>query len=263
MGDPPMSARSSMPAVSIILLNQGRRVRQNHQPTKALPALALAAIFIQACQLTPTFTTGYHSDWMAPATVGGSLAVRRFDEARPPRVYTEMDHMYLTWIPFVPYVSLPFECIDESVRILSQQIERDGPGPWRLAQQRAAPEFEDYTYPASVARAVADDLRAAKIFTSVDFVGANAPSGCRYVLSGTIHETPLVRSYTSFGLGMPGVPLWFAGLPENKTTAAIAVDLQLFDTDRQETIWQHQVRGELSRVTKLYTGAELSYGRDV
>ena len=226
---------------------------------RAVIALGLVA----GCQLTPTFNTGYRSDWMSSATVSGRLAVRRFDDQRPPRVYTQLDHMYLTSLPLVPYVTSPYERVDESVRLLSRQIETDGPGTPRIAEQHPAPDFEEYTYPASIARAVADDLRAAKVFSAVEYVGTTSLKGFRYVLSGTIRETPLWVTHTSYGLGAPGVLLWFTGLPMQKTTAVVALDLQLEDTERQEAIWRHELRGEVSRISVLYTSSEMSYGREI
>ena len=50
----------------------------------------------------------------------------------------------LTYVPFLPWVALPFERLDESVRIQSDAIEQSGRGMTRGASQNVAPLFEQW-----------------------------------------------------------------------------------------------------------------------
>lgn len=169
--------------------------------------------------------------------------------------------MFLLYIPIIPWVTMPFERIDESVRQISEGIERSGRGITLGADVKPAPEFEAYTYPESFPRTIAQDLAASELFTECRYVGDQPVDDARYVLSGSVHETPLRRSATSFGLGMPGVLLWFLPVPMAKTTASVEVDLSLVDQQTGEEIWKRTLSSEVSRFFMLYTSSAMVYGR--
>src|SRR5262249_51221244 len=148
-------------------------------------ALLLVAPLLAGCPVPASLVTGYRPSpaSLRPAPLDGGLAVHRFDDARPARVYSTQGRALIAMIPLVPWASLPFERLDEPVQLQS----KDGAPP-------TAPDYEQYTYPASFARAVADDLAAAGLFNRVVYTGRDNPPGYRYVLDGTILETPLVHS---------------------------------------------------------------------
>jgi hypothetical protein len=223
----------------------------------------LAALFCIGCQLTPTFTIGYDVGpaELRPTPIEGTLAVARFEEERSPRHYNTTGRMFLTYVPLIPYVTLRFERLEESIQIQSAGIEAGGRGMTRGAEQNVAPPFEEYYYPNSFAETIAKDLRAAGLFTSVEYVGDGPVGGHRYLLSGTLRETPLRNSTTSFGLGMAGVLLWLLPIPIAKTTAEIQLDLQLTDRQSGEVLWQDQLSSELHRYITLYTSSAMVYGR--
>ena len=229
---------------------------------RRLVAIVLT-LTVLGCQITPTFTTGYQFERAAlrPAPLGASLAVRRFQEGRPPRLYSTTGRLFLTYIPLVPYVTMPFERLDESVRITSESIQLSGRGMTLGAEQNVAPPFEQYTYPVSMARAIADDLRAAGIFTDVVYVGSDEPAGQRFVLTGTLRETPLRTTTTSFGLGMAGVLLWLLPVPISKTTGSATLDVELTDNVSGQVVWRKSLTSELSRLITLYTSSAIVYGR--
>ncbi len=104
-----------------------------------------------ACQLTPTFTTGYEvpTDQLRNSSLEGTLAVVMLEEARPDRVYTKQGKVFMTYIPFLLYVTLPLERLEESVRIQSDAIAKGGRGITMGATQNVAPRFEKYYYPNS------------------------------------------------------------------------------------------------------------------
>jgi hypothetical protein len=226
-------------------------------------AVVTIAIFSAGCQITPTFTTGYYvyQETLRPQPIQSSLAVKRFEEARPDRLYTKQGRMFLTYIPLLPYVSLPFERLDESVNIQSNSIKTSGSGITAGASQNVAPDFEEYTYPASVPRAIAADLDATGLFDKVVYVGTEATDSYRYVLSGQVRESPLHETVSSYGLGMGGVLLWFLPIPMEKTSAGIVVDLTLTDTATDTVIWNDTIESEVSRLITLYNSSAMVYGR--
>jgi len=219
------------------------------------------AVVTGGCQLTPTFTTGYyiHREALRAQPIQASLAVKRFEEVRPERVYTTQGRVFLTYVPLLPYVSLPFERLDESVKIQSDDIKVSGGGITAGAAQNVAPDFEEYTYPVSIPRAIAADLDTSGLFSKVSYVGAGATDGYRYVMTGSVRQSPLHETVTSYGLGMAGVLLWILPIPMQKTSASVTVDMTLTDTATNAAIWHDSIGGEVSRIATMYTSA-MVYG---
>jgi hypothetical protein len=238
--------------------------RGNLKQAARIINIVMLSIAIEGCQLTPTFTTGYylHQEALRPRPIESSLAVKRFDEARPERIYTKAGHVFLTYIPLLPYVSLSFERLDESIKIQSDNIKKaGGPGLTGGAGQNVAPEFEEYTYPSSMPRAIAADLDAAGLFSKVNYIGTGSAEGYRYVLTGQVRESPLHETGTSYGLGMAGVLLWLLPIPMGKTSASVTVDLVLTDTTTHSVVWRDSLKSEVSRLMTLYTSSGMVYGR--
>jgi hypothetical protein len=212
--------------------------------------VVVVAATTAACQIRPTFTTGYMVPGASQAPPAGAarLAVRRFEEARPPRVYTTQGRAFLTYVPLLPYVTLPYERLDESVQQLGEDVR-----VYDVRDMPPAPPFETYTYPVSVPRAIADDLAASGLFASVQYVGdRDAPPGYEYVLNGAVRASPLRSTATPFCLGMAGVLLWLLPVPMQKTTADVAVDLVLTDTRSGRVVWRDTLTGEVSRIATIY-----------
>jgi len=231
--------------------------------SRARLLIAAASLLATACQLTPNFATGYEVPaWESPdLPAGGSLAVERFAEERPPRYFASSHRMWLTYVPLLPYVSMPYERVDENVRVTSDAIARGGPGATHAVKVDVAPPFEQYTYPASFAEAIASDLRASSLFEQVDYVGSEGSAGYDYVLSGTLRESPLQRAVTSYGLGMAGVLLWILPIPMSKTSAEVALDLSLADAKTGEVVWSGTLASDVKRLITLYTSSAMVYGR--
>jgi hypothetical protein len=156
---------------------------------------------------------------------------------------------------------MDYERIDESVRMQSEDIERGGRGMTLGAEQRPAGDYESYTFPASFPRALAEDLIQTGLFTTVRYVGADATGDERYLLEGTLRETPFRRATTSFLLGAPGVLLWLLPVPMSKVEVEISVDLRLVDRETGKTLWTHTLHGDASRWITLYTSSAMVYGR--
>ena len=222
---------------------------------RSAPVLVLLAT-LAGCQIRPTFTTGYtvrQSNLTPPADT--SLAVKAFTEARPPRHYETTGRMFLLYIPLIPYASMEFERTDENVAELSKDIATYG----SYGKLPEAPPFDTYAYTASIPRALADDLAASGLFSSVTYVGDGATADARYVLGGSVQASPLRNSATSYMLGMPGVLLWMLPLPMQRTTASVTVDLELTDTTSGAVLWRDTLTSELSRMATMYNDA-MVYG---
>lgn len=211
----------------------------------------LVALSLSGCTISANLNTGYRTDGakLRPAPLPDSLAVQRFVEDRPPRVYTTGGRAFLTYVPLIPYVDMPFERLDESALKAGSEVHM------------VMPPFEEYTYPASMAEAVADHLRSTGLFQSVKYVGTQTATGDRYVLSGKLRASPLEKDMTSYGLGIAGVYLWILPIPAGQVWASLTLELALADTKTGQVVWQRPLQHEISRLIFLYTSApSLVYG---
>jgi hypothetical protein len=226
--------------------------------------MSLGLLVLAGCPMTPTFTTGYEIvgqpvDPRSDAT----LAVRRFADQRPPRTYTTQGRLFMTYIPFLPYVSLPFERMDENVRVIDAEIAAEGGSVAASEPMPRAPEFGQYEYSASVARALADDLREQGLFRDVQYVGDTPDINARYVLDGVVLASPLDIRITSFFLGAPGVLLWILPIPIGKVSGAVNVSLTLTDTTSADVVWHDTLSADVSRLVYFYTSDVILYGTSV
>jgi hypothetical protein len=211
---------------------------------------ALLIVGIQGCTIRANLNTGYrpYTEALRETPLPDSLAVERFRDERPPRVYSTAGRGFLTYVPFIPYVALPFERVDESALKAGEEAN-------------LAPPFEEFTYPVSMARAIGEDLAAGGLFRSVRYVGEGPTDGYRYVLSGVLRASPVETDMTSYGLGIVGVYLWILPIPAGQTWTSVTLDLTLTDTTTGEPIWERTVSHEYSKWVNLYTSApNLVYG---
>lgn len=211
----------------------------------------LLVLAIQGCTIKANLNTGYRPEpaTLRQAPLPDALAVQRFREERPPRVYSTGGRGFLTYVPFIPYVALPFERVDESAVKAGTEANL------------SMPPFEEFTYPASMARAIAEDLEASGVFRAVRYVGDGPTDGYRYVLSGVLRATPVEKDLTSYGLGMAGVLLWFLPIPAGQIWTSVTLDLTLTDTATGERVWQSTLDHEYSKWITLYTSVpSLVYG---
>jgi hypothetical protein len=224
-------------------------------------ATAVSALALVACGTTPNFVTGYAvlAEPLATPALTGGLVVRPFVDARPPRSDPTPRRIYWLALPLRLWVGSDFQRLDETVRDRSDEIRVNpshGPGP----PMPPAPAFAAYAYPRSIAEAIAADFGARGWFDTVRFADAQEAVGNhRYELRGTLRETLLRRSYTSYGLGYPGLPLWLTGLPVGRSSARVKLELELSDRERGRVLWRAQPGASLSRVFDAYEDA-LGYG---
>jgi hypothetical protein len=216
----------------------------------ARTVVVLGSIALAGC----TIRANLHTGFTPAAPVKGqvqrdALAVRRFTDSRPPRVYSTGGRAFLTYVPFLPYVALPYERLDESALKAGEEVHA------------TMPPFEQYTYPASMARAIAADLNASGLFQKVAYVGGDSIDGYRYVLSGTLRASPLEKDMTSYCLGIAGVYLWILPIPVGQTWASVTLDLSVTDMTTGHRVWQKTLIHEYAKWITLYSSAPtLVYG---
>ncbi|MGH7785521.1 MAG: hypothetical protein ACRERC_01570 [Candidatus Binatia bacterium] len=212
--------------------------------------VVLLSMVVSGCTIRANLDTGF-VQWPPSATTEkrDALAVQRFVDERPPRVYTTGGRGFMTYIPVLPYVAMPFERLDESA--LKAGVEVGA----------TMPPFEQFTYPVSMARAIAVDLKASGLFEDVVYVGSDSPAAYRYALSGTLRASPLEKDLTSYGLGFVGVLVWLVPIPIGQTWASVTLDLVVTDTVTQERVWQRRLQREYSKwFTFWNSGPTLVYG---
>ncbi|MFN8640668.1 MAG: hypothetical protein U0802_03025 [Candidatus Binatia bacterium] len=205
-------------------------------PTALLTCLA--ALALAGCSYVPTTRLDY-APLGAPAQPRpASLAVIPLADERPPRMYPAAGGvMFLTYVPLVPYVEIPYERLDQSLQIGRREVGDDLP--------------DDELFPSKMARAMADDLARSGLFREVTFVPSGASPSSDYVLRGTLRSTRFDLNATSYMLGMAGVLLWLAPLPIGSNTADVAIDLELVDRAGQ-VVWHHALQGHGRKVFTLY-----------
>ena len=108
--------------------------------------------------------------------------------------------------------------------------------------------------------AFADDLRSAGLFKDVVYAPTDDATNSRYVLDGTLLETPLVHSKTCFFLGLPTCYIDFLGVPSIKSTASVKVRLTLRDTALGTSIWSKTIEGRASKILNDAYSRGIVYG---
>lgn len=214
-----------------------------------LKANIVGAVCILAqsgCSYIPTLRMDYAPlGSPAPRPAPYSLAVTTLEENRPPRHYpSQLGRGFLTYVPLLPYVNIPYERLDESLDVTTQR--RGG----------TLPPAEHFTQ--KIAEAIHADLRQSGLFRDVQLLRSGTPD-TDYVLSGRLRSSRFDVNVTSYMLGMAGVLLWIAPIPLGSNTADVHVDLTLTDRAGHE-VWQHSLKGHSRRIFTFYNsgGAPVS-----
>jgi hypothetical protein len=147
--------------------------------------------------------------------------------------------MFLTYVPLLPYVSTPYERLDDSLNVATQE-------------RGAGPLPRDELFPTKMAKRIADDLRQSNLFSDVQFVPEGTGSA-DYVLGGLLRSTEFDVNATSYMLGPAGVLLWFVPIPMGSDTADVVIDLMLRDS-QGNLVWQFPLKGNGRRIFTLYNG---------
>lgn len=231
------------------------------------PLCRLVFVFVvmttSACVTIATFDTGYRpgAPVVHASLASGGLLVHPFEDHRPPREAGSSLDLYKAYVPLVPYIRSDFERFEEAARDQSDELQLAGStGPALLGTMNPTPPYDQYEYRRSMARAVADDLRASGLFDRVTFSETDeAANDNRYELRGVLLATPLHHRFTSYGLGVPGVLLWLLPIPNEKVSATVTLGLSLIDVASGAVLWTHSLTGEASGVVMSYHRS-LAYG---
>lgn len=193
----------------------------------------------------------------AAPTVGLSsdldLAVGPLRDERPPRHYPSYGgRIFLTYVPLLPWVKIPYERIDESF-LKSRRIAE----PWT--------ENEEH-FTRKVPQAIARDLGKSGLFRRVRFVGdGNSWREADLRLGGALRSTEFDAYVSSYMLGIPGVLLWLLPIPVGRNAATVELELELSDA-RGNVLWSRRAAGRSGRLFLLYSSqGELSgeFGLDI
>jgi len=150
--------------------------------------------------------------------------------------------MFKLYIPLLPYVTIPYERLDEVS--LQHEGAREAQGK---ALDRKTQHFTE-----GIAGAIADDLRSSGMFSEVAVLSdpEQAVDGA-YVLDGELQSTELDLNRTSYLLGPVGVLLWVVPIPLGTTTADVKADLRLLDPSGK-VVWQDELEGRGRRMYTMY-----------
>ncbi len=113
--------------------------------------------------------------------------------------------------------------------------------------------------PKDFARALADEIREANIFSAVIFAEDQTPPPGDYVLRGHLHSTKWERRLTTYLLGPLGTIFWMIGLPMGETTTEVEMDLRLTPAgDPSQVLWSFAMKFQGAVNDGVYYGLEES-----
>lgn len=111
--------------------------------------------------------------------------------------------------------------------------------------------------PKDFARALANEIREANIFSIVVFSDGKTPPPSDYVLRGRLYSTKWERQLTTYGLGPLGTLLWMIGLPMGKITTEVEMDLRLTPAgDPSQVLWSFDMNFQGAGIDGVYYGLE-------
>jgi hypothetical protein len=228
--------------------DQPKNFRGAVNQIRLLVVFAIILSLISGCAYVPTRSVDY--DPVPVATTRPAawvVAIRTLEEGRSERAYpNEFGRLFLAYVPFIPYVRIPYERLDESDLLHNEK--------------RGTPIGEENHFTASLTRAIAADLSDSGLFKEVRQIGDGpVPEDVDFILEGFIGSTGFDVYATSYMLGMAGVLLWILPIPIGKQEARVDISLQLRDRTGKE-VWADQLSGTGSRIYTLYNsgGAPVS-----
>ena len=212
---------------------------------RKLLSVIVTLSLLSGCAYAPTRNFAYTPAPVssnAPQKTHGVLVVKNLSEARGERTYpNEMGHLFKTYIPFLPNVSMSYERLDES-DVMTQKDKTNA--------VEVASDFK-----VSVSKAIADDLKSTGLFKDVRYIGEQpVPSDADLILGGDLKTTALDTTYTSYCLGMVGVLLWILPIPMARTTGHVEASLKMTDPSGKE-VWSDQLTGKSKRTYTMYNSA--------
>ena len=109
--------------------------------------------------------------------------------------------------------------------------------------------------PKDFARALANEIQKANIFSTVAFSDGKTSLPSDYVLHGRLYSTQWKRQLTTYGLGPLGVVLWIAGLPMGEITTEVEMDLRLTSAGNpSQVLWSFAMDFQGTGTDGMYYG---------
>jgi hypothetical protein len=174
----------------------------------------------------------------ATKSVPRTVAVKPFRDLRGEK---SQEESWRVAIPFYPYA------MDSYDRPETAKAVEDVP----LIKMNPSRDF---------ARAVADELQNAGVFSSVSFVDGNGSGGgADLVLNGTIRSAGWRRTRTTYMLGPVGTIFWILGAPMGENVNTVEMDVQLAPAgDPTWPVWQYSMQFKDEHLVGVYYGREKS-----
>ena len=173
----------------------------------------------------------------AATPVSAKVSVKPFRDIRGEKVEQES---WKVLIPFYPYAADAFDRPETAA------------APEGGAAVKINPS-QDF------ARAVADELRNAGVFSSVTFAEGAGSDGADLVLNGTIRSSSGRRTLTTYMLGPIGAIFWVLGAPMGNASSVVEMDVQLAPASNPaRTLWQYTMQYKAERLIGIYYGREES-----
>lgn len=206
-----------------------------------LAAVLTALTILLGCAYVPSTRVEYAAEPIAGAERRSlRLAVERLREERPPRHWPSYTgRLFLTYVPLLPWVKIPYERLDESF------LKARG----RVSDR----EEHDEHFTRKIAVAIAEDLRRSSLFEAVEYVDEEpVGEGFDLVLGGSLRSTQFDAYASSYMLGMPGVLLWLLPVPVGRNAATVEMELELRRPDG-EILWREQVEERSGQLFLFYS----------
>jgi len=172
----------------------------------------------------------------ADQKVDGSLVVVPLDDKRG----TEVREQY--WASAIPFITHATTVYDRPETVSS-------PSPVDEVSFSPSRDF---------ARAMAEEIRKANIFTSVTFVDKDQPlPPSDFVLQGRLYSTRWERNISTYLLGPAGTVLWAAGLPLGTAETDVEMFAQIARAGEPDNVlWGFAMEFEAKETDSLYRGLE-------
>lgn len=183
----------------------------------------------------PPNPKGTYLGMMATKPLGAKLVVLPLDDLRGKEAQVEY---WKVAIPLIPYGVTAYDRPETAVE----------PEPVDVVL---------FDPPRDFARALADELREAAVFSTVAYANqATAPSS-DFVMRGHLRSTRWERAITTYLLGPLGTVFWMLGLPMGNTVTSVEMDLNISPAGNPSNIvWSFTMEFQGKEYDGPYYGLE-------
>lgn len=148
-----------------------------------------------------------------------------------------------SWVAAIPFIPYGVSTYDRP------ESEKD---PWNNPLIKMRPAND-------IARAFADELQHAGVFSAVTFAEKSDPGSADLLLSGALKATGWRRAITTYMLGPVGPIFWILGAPIGTATNTVVMEWRLTPAkDPSRTVWRFSMEFEDAHLIGIYYGMEES-----